>query len=563
MVPWPNDGGTGIEREKRITSDDSAGELAGSGTRQGLSRRGVLYVFAALTLAGLLLRILWFDRYTFAGSDCDGAAYMHLAQNFHDGAGWVTNSLRFLFLAPRSLPYPDAHWSPLYPFLTSLSYGAFGTSFASAKLVPLAFGALVPGVVFLMTMALTRSGASGVVAGVLAVFHPTLVTWSLRVMTEIASTFFVVLVFYLLLRPSTRAKAYWLGIALGLAYLMKYQSVLLWAPVLLYYALNVPWRTAIRRVAVMAGVFVVVISPWLVRNALAFGDPFYTDLRYNFISYYPQFGGEPRYLSSLTVPPGTFDYVSAHLTAVLAYAKGNVRLLLPALFHEDGGSALLVPFALLGVVCALRDWRRWTPPALFALLLLGIVAASVPQTRYLQVLVPLWIALAAAGAGWLLETRGGRRVLAIAAGVVLLLAVAGETRATVAAVSDTKAVWSPSANYCVLEAEAVAGFVDGHTAASEPVFAPETFHYALILHRNTVGIPFDQDDLLRVAGRYNIRYLVVTTRDLTERLPSWVTTPPDWAHLVYEVPAGEIPRPAANPSYPYVSDVRVYELSRP
>ena len=520
-----------------------------------------LWLLSALTVASLVVRLWFFEAYAFAGTDCDGASYMDLARSIAGGEGWVTHSLRFLFLLPPSMPQPDAHWSPLYPILTSLSYIAFGESFTSAKLVPLVFGTLVPGVVFLLCAALTRSWRTAFVAGVLAVFHPTLVTWSLRIETEIVSAFFVGLVFVFLFSHRAAARPYWLGLALGLAYLTKYQSILLWAPVVLFYAVNDPWRTAGKRLAVAAATFVAVISPWLVRNVMTFGDPLYTAVRHNMISYYPEFGGEPRYLSSLQMPVSAWDYMRTHAGTVLEFSKSNVQLLARAFFQQNEGSRLLIALAVPGVLYMVRAWKPWASLLLFVVLLVGVTSIAIPQVRYLHPLVPIWIAVVAVGAGWLLEKAGGRWMFAIPVWLFLLVAVVGETRSTVERAQQKGSEWSPSANFCALEAQAASGPIQERTTPDEAVFAPEPFHYALLLERNAIQIPFDEDALVSLSRRYDVRYMVITTRDLRKRLPSWEEHLPAWARLVLFVPSGDIPRPPGNPDYGFVSDLRVYELT--
>jgi hypothetical protein len=93
------------------------------------------------------------------------------------------------------------------------------------------------------------------------------------------------------------------------------------------------------------------------------------------------------------------------------------------------------------------------------------------------------------------------------------------------------------------------------------VFAPEPFHYALVLGRNVIQVPFEEDAVQHLAHKYGARYLAITTRDLRKRLPAWEQQTPPWARLVLTVPAEEIPRPAANPAYPHVGELRIYELS--
>jgi 4-amino-4-deoxy-L-arabinose transferase-like glycosyltransferase len=529
-----------------------------------MPRHRTLLAIVVLTLAGLVLRLALSRYYTLEGTGCDGASYMNVARNLSGGDGFVINSLRFLFLPPSALPQPDAHWSPLFPLATSLSFALFGPSHAAASVMPLLIGALVPAAVFLFALALTRSRRAALIACALAAFHPSLVAWSLMIMTEIGSVFFTVLTLGLLMHPRTEHRPWLAGAALGLAWLMKYQSILLWIAVVLYVLLNTPWRVGLRRLAIAGAVFVAVIAPWLVRNAVVFGDPLYTDLRYNMISYYTEFGSEPRYLGSLTVPPSTWEFMRTHAASVVAHTKTGVRTVTGAFLAHETMSAALWPLALAGVVIALRAWRRWVPLAAFAAALVGIVGATIPQVRYIYVLIPIWLALVAVGTTglWDLSRRGAPAGAGVRIVVSLLVAFAAASgvRASIAAARDTSAAWSPSANYCALEAMAAREFIQTHTAPSDAVMVAETFHTALLFERNTIHTPYDESGLRKIADRYHTRYLVITERDLGARLPSWVQASPSWARLAHVIPAAEIPRPRANPDYGFVSEVRIYEL---
>ena len=183
-------------------------------------------LFLLILLAGLVVRLGLFSQYTASGTDCDGASYMSVARNIATGNGWVKNSLNDLYLLPDTVAQPDTHWSPLYSLLTAAAFSLFGVSIGSAKLVPLLFGTLLPPLIFLLARRLTGSLWLGVLAGVIAVIHPTMVTWSLRIETEIMSMFFVCATFILLLDPRWRKNGFALGLCLGVAWLGKYQNAL-------------------------------------------------------------------------------------------------------------------------------------------------------------------------------------------------------------------------------------------------------------------------------------------------------------------------------------------------
>lgn len=534
----------------------------------GLPPLNLLLVFAL----ALGLRLAWAPLFTFAGSDCDGAGYWNVARHIADGQGWLSNSYRFLYVPPPDLPQPDVHWSPLYPLLMAGAFKAFGVSMAAAQVPMLLCGALLAVAVALLTARITRDAGAGTLAGLLAAVHPTLVTWSLRLETEVGTMLLVTLTLWALARLRTTRDALLAGGLLGLAWLMKYQSGLLLVAAVAALVLRraggeapiraatqaapgdggaVPDHSGVARgpggagtsrggalvapgglslghsLALILVAFSAVISPWLIRNARHFGDPFFSAVAPMVLSGYREFGSEREFITRTTPPPATLPFLLHHLPEVAGRALFGVRYLLTGLLREHLGSLALAPLLLIGALAAIvSGWRRWLPALLWAAALTAVCAISIHQVRYLMSVIPLLVALAATAVtvrrpGW------ARPALALLA----LVALIDMGRQAHAAAHARGAGWTPGAMSCALESEAAAPWLKAHTRPGEALFATEVYHYALLTERNAVNIPPREADLLRLRDRYAIRYLVIAERDIPIRLPAWRDAPPAWATL--------------------------------
>jgi 4-amino-4-deoxy-L-arabinose transferase-like glycosyltransferase len=523
------------------------------------------YLVIGLVLLSFAVRIPFTHEFHLEGTGRDSASYIKLAQNFVSGEGWVNYSVHFLFALPESLPHPDSYWSPLFPFLIAIVFAIFGVSFPVAQIVPMTFGVLVPAMVFLLAWELTRSRVAALVAGIIAVFHPTLVLWSSRVQPEIVSIFFVTLTLYLVLRKETRFKPVLVGASLALAYLAKYQNGALVIAVVAYYLFHDFRSRGWKQLLLTGAVSVAVTSPWLIRNTVVFGKPFYSAVQAGLISCYPEFGGAPRLVRSLEPPPAVAGYIVTHLRDTLTVIRGSFfSLVLPFLKYQTG-SLWLAPLALLGLCSVPVTWKRGAPVILFSAFLLAFLCVTVPVDRYSFVLIPVWIVLAAVGVMWFTDppprlARLGGKPAQIALAAVLLLAVTGEVRGTLNIVYDRDRVWTPGANFGMLEAGAVAGYIREQTGKTEPVLVAQSYHYALVLDRYSIDIPFHEEGVRYLGQRYGVRYAVMSLRDLRRLLPAWETETPDWIELVHRIPAEDIPRPPHHPQYRHVSEMRVYRL---
>ena len=532
----------------------------------GVGRLPPSLVLGALTLLGLALRLVWFGYYRLAGTDCDGGGYMDVAHHIAAGTGFTTNIFKYLYLPPAHLPQPDAHWSPLYPLLTAGAFRLFGESMTSAKLVPLMFGVAVPALVYLLGWMLTGNRRTALLAGLMAAVHPTLVTWSLRIETEIGTIALVTAFFVLLPRRGLRASA-GLGIVTGLAFLMKYQSILLLAALLVHHWIVRPPGRRLRDLAIAGLAFGVTIAPWLLRNLHVFGDPLYTDLRTDIISAYPGLGGRQRVWTSLTPPPRPLSYLIAHAGECLTHVYWSLRAYALSLPPAAAGSVLLIPFALAGLVGESRRWRHWVPALLYGCLLLGMFSVSTANDRYLFSLFPLVIVLVAAGVVWVVRCAAnlGRAAVAVRAVVFVVIAAAlvGEVRQGAAWATDRASGWNPFAYNCVVENLSVVPFIRSHVGPRDAVMVSEPYHAGYLFDRPVVSLPFDERSIPPLCARYRIRYLVVSDTDRNNRLPGWSETLPSWSHVVARQSAEEIARAYGIPGCPLLSAVTIYQLDLP
>lgn len=518
---------------------------------------------ALVFLFGLALRAFAFAGARLEGSDCDGAAYLEIARHIAAGEGFVTNAVYHLWNATSQFPRPESLWNPLQPCLVAGVSLATGDVWLAGKLVSLAFGAALPPLAVLLGRSLTGRWEAGLLAGLYAALDPTLVLLSARALTEAGTVTLGTAALVLAFRREAWA-AWGLGAVLGLAVLQKYQSGLLWVAVAPIVLSEHGRREGARRLGFAALAFAAALAPWLARNALVFGDPFHTDIRWNVLTDYPAFGGSRRAWASLVRPPGFAEYAAAHPGEVLARTLHGLRALRWEFLGEHVASPALLPLAAAGLVAAWRRRAAWLAILAWLAVLSVASAMTLPRARFLLGALPLVGVLAAAGLvtihGWV--ARAARaRAFALALALVLGLWPAADlVRAGRAAALDRASPWNLHGYFCPLEYAALAGALDSLGAGREPVLAAETSHAALLLGRPAVRLPFSNEAVREAARRTGARWLVASERDLAERLPAWRDSPPAWAREAWrEVPARYAPRAVAD-GYAHLSPVVVFRL---
>ena len=221
------------------------------------SRRD-LWIAAGLGAFALALRLafaLAVDR----GPDAfnDELFYHHAAGTLADGEGLRS-----------AASGPTAQWPPVFPFLLSIVYRVTGPDHAAGEVFNAVLGALTVSLLYLLARRLFGRREAIVAAGGLAIF-PGQILWNEVLLAETVYALGLVgFLFLLHVLPVRLWSAGVLGVSIGLAALTRGEGLLLIPVVLIAWWPELPKRALVARAAVLAGVAVLTIAPWTIRNAV-------------------------------------------------------------------------------------------------------------------------------------------------------------------------------------------------------------------------------------------------------------------------------------------------------
>lgn len=230
-----------------------------------------------LTILGAFLRLLAFQFNEIPHGDI----YLAFAagQNFLE-----KGRLEIPLIAPRSylepryeMGYPLDQHPPLWPLL-----GAFGTRFtgdvfATFKVLSFLIGtAMIPTSYIVFGRVFGKKPA--LLSSTLIVFSYLLIDYSGNGSPYIFHAFlFILAVFFICM--NRKWSSFWLGVILGLLYLVNYQSVAavaaLGAVYLFFPGEQKTAKQQLENFLLSLAGMLITISPWLIRNQLLFGNPLF------------------------------------------------------------------------------------------------------------------------------------------------------------------------------------------------------------------------------------------------------------------------------------------------
>ena len=172
---------------------------------------------------------------------------------------------------------PTAQWPPGYSLILAGIYKGFGHSIPLVKLVNVFAGAATCLLLYLLAKRVF-SAAVGLTAALIFALFPSQVFASTLVMTETLTAFLTALLLYLVLRLTLTSiswrRAALIGAAIGVASMIRGETVLLALPLIAVWAVAYrSWRTGLRYGAIALAATALVIMPWVVRNWLVLGYP--------------------------------------------------------------------------------------------------------------------------------------------------------------------------------------------------------------------------------------------------------------------------------------------------
>jgi 4-amino-4-deoxy-L-arabinose transferase-like glycosyltransferase len=223
-------------------------------------RSPVLWVLGAALIVRLLLLVGASDLRLLM----DENQYQEIAVNLVEGRGFAIYDK------------PTSWRPPLYPFLLSVIYRVGGTTDPmAARAVQAALSLVMLALVYQVARRLFEPRAAVAATAVVA-FYPSLLFYNNHLLTEVLFTTLLTLIAYCLVRYLESAHAAWLagaGLALALTVLTR---EILWPMlgVMVLLAGHVTrWRPAAwgRHALGVVAAFLVVVTPWVVRNTMLQG----------------------------------------------------------------------------------------------------------------------------------------------------------------------------------------------------------------------------------------------------------------------------------------------------
>ncbi|MCX7598122.1 MAG: hypothetical protein N2512_04560 [Armatimonadetes bacterium] len=266
-------------------------------------------VAVTVALCFVFLYLLFVAGQTGGLTDINAIECAIIARNIARTGHYATDILKPLSLAcfPVLGNHPDTIYPPLHPLWEALWLKLLGYS---ERAVPLACGFwLLAGAGLILWLGTRwfdfRVGAAG------AAFYALNAGMMERAAggTEIPLLGFELLVLLAAAgayfgsdeKPALRAAA--LGGAVGLLYLTSYAWGLALIPVVVAVGAASPQRLRWWRLAACTGAFLVVVSPWLVRNTVIAGSPFFTLSTAEYLVHTQSYSGNTLYRTFTTTYP--------------------------------------------------------------------------------------------------------------------------------------------------------------------------------------------------------------------------------------------------------------------
>lgn len=189
--------------------------------------------------------------------DSDADSYFQIARALSEGRGFVQSM-------PFGHDHPTAGRPPLYPALVAPLFDLFGVHVGVAQAFNVVAGACVAAIAA-VAGARIAGRAAGVWSGLVVALYPPLIANDVTTLSETTACLLLVVTVVALARGRTLAA----GGAMGLVMLSRASAQWL----LLAFAAWAMWRFGWRHAVRFAVVALLVVAPWVVRNAVQVGGP--------------------------------------------------------------------------------------------------------------------------------------------------------------------------------------------------------------------------------------------------------------------------------------------------
>lgn len=229
-----------------------------------------------LLAGGLLVRLLFaipvFADISRTATCYDAVSYDLLARHMLDAKGFSVS-----FEAPYK---PNSTITPGYPLFVAGVYAITGRSKLAVILIQIILNLILLAILYRF-LAKRFGDRSALWAGILFIVDINTVFYCTQLTTETLFTLLLILFLILLLHSFETeriGRAVACGVLLGMTTLVRPIALYFTAPLLLFLFLTrFRWRKLLQW-GVILGLQVMIITPWIIRNRVVFGETFYTTI---------------------------------------------------------------------------------------------------------------------------------------------------------------------------------------------------------------------------------------------------------------------------------------------
>ncbi|HIJ99181.1 TPA: glycosyltransferase family 39 protein [archaeon] len=236
------------------------------------------FVILIISILAFIVQAYFVSKVNFVGFS---AYFAEPAESILQGRGFTTDYVDQYYIKFDSVSHPEEWGFPMMTILVLPFIYFLGKTALAAKLPSIIIGTILfP----LLTYFLGKEFFNkriGFLSAVSVLFYATTFDSSFNGLRDVVFAFFAVATIYFFYKGLNDESAkyfYLMGIFLGISYLVRQTAVIFFPTLILAYYL-IKKELNLRLVK---GLFlsVLIMSPWLIRNYLVFGDPFFTANKY-------------------------------------------------------------------------------------------------------------------------------------------------------------------------------------------------------------------------------------------------------------------------------------------
>ena len=361
-----------------------------------------LIIFIFNLILGLIL--LPFINENFMNND--SFHYMNVARSIYNGEGYMSHSLEFMGIRPKSIPYPDFFKPPLFSTILAVSYFIFGLNFFAAKIVNIILGSFLAPLTFLFMLRISKSVNLALLASAIITFDRILIRFTGMILSDTIYWIFTLLSFIIMYKAKKKYHYALLGVVIAMAYLTRYPGFYLLFPTLLVYEYvkikNI--KRIIFHSIIVFSVFLIVASPWLIRNYVEYGSPTYSYLIFvtghtyeNGHGYFHSLNTFWYYITRLEKPQTLIDLILNDPLQLINKMWINLRFSFSITPFFVINNPFLFLLFLLGCFVLFKTKEIFYPLIFYVVLSYLLYSTAEPSPRFYYSLIPIFTIFIAYG----------------------------------------------------------------------------------------------------------------------------------------------------------------------